>query len=188
LLSQTALVRRSICVNATSEIAEAGETCSDLETIFRAQYERIARVIARVVRDRARAEELAVEVFLKWWRNPQAHGAGAQGWLYRTAVRMALDELRKQTRRSRYEGLFGFMRHAATPEEVRATHDEQSRVRAVLGAMDRRGAELLVLRTQGLSYEELATALGLNPASVGTLLSRAQQAFRKEYIQRYEEE
>jgi RNA polymerase sigma-70 factor, ECF subfamily len=33
----------------------------------------------------------------------------------------------------------------------------------------------------------LAAALKLNPASVGTLLSRAQQAFRKEYIQRYGE-
>jgi DNA-directed RNA polymerase specialized sigma24 family protein len=34
----------------------------DLETLFHAQYERIARVIAGVIRDPARAEELAVEV------------------------------------------------------------------------------------------------------------------------------
>jgi len=43
-----------------------------LDAIFRAHYERIARVIGRVIHDQARAEELAVEVFLKWWRNPQA--------------------------------------------------------------------------------------------------------------------
>jgi len=175
-------------VNATSDIAETGETHSDLETIFRAQYERVARVIARVVRDPARAEELAVEVFLKWWRNPKARGDGAQGWLHRAAVRMALDDLRKQTRRTRYERLFGFGRRAATPEDIRATHDEQHRVRQVLGAVHPRQAELLVLRSQGLSYQELASALTLNPASVGTLLSRAQQAFRKEYIERYGEE
>ena len=36
----------------------------DLETVFQAQYERIARVIAGVIRDPARAEELAVEVEL----------------------------------------------------------------------------------------------------------------------------
>jgi RNA polymerase sigma-70 factor (ECF subfamily) len=35
---------------------------------------------------------------------------------------------------------------------------------------------------------ELAAALELNPASVGTLISRAQQAFRKEFIQRYGEQ
>jgi hypothetical protein len=50
---------------------------TDLETIFRAQYKRIARVIARVTRDPARAEELAVEVFLKWERTPNAHGERA---------------------------------------------------------------------------------------------------------------
>ena len=44
---------------------------------------------------------------------------------------------------------------------------------------------LLVLRSDGLSYIELASALDLNPASVGTLLARAQQAFRKEDIKRY---
>jgi RNA polymerase sigma-70 factor, ECF subfamily len=49
----------------------------------------------------------------------------------------------------------------------------------------RRQAELLLLRSHGLSYEELASTLHLNPASVGTLLARAQQAFRKEYINRY---
>src|ERR1022692_4800935 len=45
-----------------------------------------------------RAEELAVEVFLKWWRHPQAHGEQAEGWLYRTSVREALDELRTEVR------------------------------------------------------------------------------------------
>src|ERR1041385_7708335 len=81
-----------------------------LDAIFRAHYERIARVIGRVIHDQARAEELAVEVFLKWWRNPQAHGEHAEGWLYQTAVREALDELRRQTRRSRFELLFRFVR------------------------------------------------------------------------------
>lgn len=175
-------------MNATEIAAETGETALHLETIFRAQYERIARVIARVVHDRARAEELAVEVFLKWWRNPQAHGDQAQGWLYRAAVRSGLDELRRQTRRQRYERLLGFGRRAPTPEEVRAANEEQARVRSVLASLESRQAELLVLRSQGLSYEELAFALDLNPASIGTFLSRAQQAFRKEYIKRHGEE
>jgi RNA polymerase sigma-70 factor (ECF subfamily) len=50
----------------------SGEAKLDLERIFAAQYERVARIIARVIRDRARAEELAVEVFIKWSRKPRA--------------------------------------------------------------------------------------------------------------------
>ena len=58
----------------------------------------------QVIHDQARAEELAVQVFLKWWRNPQAHGEQAQGRLYRTSLREALDESRRRTRRSRSRG------------------------------------------------------------------------------------
>jgi RNA polymerase sigma-70 factor (ECF subfamily) len=174
---------------------KTGRAPFDFETTFRAQYERIARVIARVVKDRARAEELAVEVFLKLWRNPQAQGGGnltrltnVEGWLYRAAVRMALDELRRRARRDRYERLLGLGRRVPTPEDVRGAAEQQRKIRLVLAAIEPRQAELLLLRSHGLSYEELASALDLNPASVGTLLSRAQQAFRKEYGKRYGEE
>jgi hypothetical protein len=40
----------------------------DLELVFRAQFAPIVRVIGRVVRDHGRAEELAVEAFLRLWR------------------------------------------------------------------------------------------------------------------------
>lgn len=164
----------------------------DLETVFRAQYERIARVIAGVIRDPARAEELAVEVFLKWERTAKAHGDGAEGWLYRTAVRLALNELRRKALESRYENLLasvtGRKTATSTPHELFAAQEEQERVRLVLSAMDRRQAELLLLRSNDFSYRELASMLDLNPGSVGTLLSRAIEAFRKEFIQRYGKE
>jgi RNA polymerase sigma-70 factor (ECF subfamily) len=183
-------------VNASGQIA-AGEIAADmrteaadldLEALFRAQYTRIAGVIARVARDPARAEELAVEVFLKFSRHPNAHGENAEAWLHRTAVRMGLDELRRQTRRLHYESLLGFAAATSTPEQIHAAAEERERVRRVLGLISRRQAELLLLRSHGLSYGELASALHLNPASVGTLLSRAQYAFRKEYIKRYGEQ
>lgn len=178
-------------VNATSEAivdVTASAAPAELDAIFRAQFPRIARVIARVVRDPARAEDLAVEVFLKLWRNPQAQRENPGGWLYRAAVNAGLDELRRQTRRIRYESLFRFVRALPNPEEIHAANEEQQRVRSVLAGIDRRHAELLLLHGQGLSYQELATVLGLKFTSVGTLLSRAQQAFRKEFLKRFGDE
>jgi RNA polymerase sigma-70 factor (ECF subfamily) len=159
----------------------------DFESVFHAHYDRIARVIARLVRDPARAEELAVEVFWKFWRNPQAHGEKAGGWLYRTAVRMGLNELRDGERRARYERLSDLARALPTPEQERAAAEEREHVRQVLATLDPQKAELLLLRGSGLTYEEVAGALDLNPASVGTLISRAQEAFRKEYISQFGE-
>ena len=69
-------------MNASGELAadiKAGQADFDLEDLFRAQYRHIADVIARVVRDPARAEELAVEVFLKLSRNRKAQGENALG-------------------------------------------------------------------------------------------------------------
>ena len=39
-----------------------------------------------------------------------------------------------------------------------------------------------------ISYDELAAALFVSPASIGTLLRRARTAFQKEYLKRYGEQ
>ncbi|MEO8028641.1 MAG: sigma-70 family RNA polymerase sigma factor [Bryobacteraceae bacterium] len=170
------------------EASSGGSTPFDFEATFLAQFDRVVRLLGRVVRDPARAEELGVEVFLKLWRSPEAQAGNAEGWLYRTAVRKGLDELRSRTRRATYERLLSFTKHVRTPEDIRAASEEQEKVRSVLEILSRRQAELLVLRSHGLSYGELAAALAVNPASVGALLGRAQTAFRREYVKRYGEE
>lgn len=170
---------------ATLDTAEIG-----LEALFRAQYERIARVIGGVIRDHARAEELAVEVFLKWERTPKAHGEGAEGWLYRAAVRVALNELRHRALVNRRHRVLATLagKEVDTPHDLLASRQDRERVRSVLSAIDPRQAELLLLRSNDFSYQELASLLGLNPASVGTLLARALQRFREEFIARYGKE
>src|SRR5262249_23580316 len=100
----------------------------------------------------------------------------------------ALNELRREARQERYERLFALFARdtpTPTPEDERAADEAAERVRGVLRTIRRRHAELLVLRSDGLSYQELAACLHLKAASIGTLLTRAQQAFRKEYIRRY---
>ena len=86
-------------------MAQAAEVRgTDFEAVFHAHYERIARAIYRIVNAPARAEELAVEVFWKFWRTPRAHGEKAGGWLFRAAVRLALTELRRQVREAPQPG------------------------------------------------------------------------------------
>ncbi len=163
----------------------ARENSFDFEAFFLTHYERIARAVARVVGDPARAEDLALEAFWKLWRNPGAHDERAAGWLYRTALRLGLNELRRNGRRARYEGMAEPAPAPLTPEQAHAAAEERRQVRLTLASLDARQAELLLLRSAGLSYSEIASSLDLNSASVGTLLSRAQQAFRKEYLRQY---
>lgn len=164
---------------------DPGARPADLETIFAEQYRAITRAIASILQDPGRSEELAVEVFLKWSTTRGAHGSNAKAWLYRTASRMALDELRRKGRQQRYETSINAGPVSLNAEAMFSARESQQRVRVVLAAMSPSKAQLLVMRSQGLDYAELASTLGLNAASVGKLLSRAEQAFRKEYVKRY---
>ena len=157
----------------------------DFEAVFADNYSPVVRLIARVVRDPGRAEELAVDAFCRLWKTSSAQGDSAGGWLRRTAVRLAIDELRRRARRERYDHLVTFVRGPHTPDELFLATEEQGRVRIVLAAMPRRQAELLLLRSDDTPYEELAATLSINPASIGTLLARAKQTFRKDYVRRY---
>jgi RNA polymerase sigma-70 factor, ECF subfamily len=189
-VSQNLAPERLSAVNASHEAAieiDPGTHPADLEAIFTEQYRPITRAIAGVLQDPGRAEELAVEVFLKWSMKRGTHGSGAKAWLYRTASRMSIDELRRQGRRQRYETLVSASPVLLNAEAIFSARESQQQVRVVLAAISRPKAQLLLLRSQGLDYAELASVLGLNAASVGKLLSRAEQAFRKEYVKRYGE-
>src|SRR5688572_16737176 len=146
-------------MRAPTEAAEASPTSLttfDFEAVFRSDYPRIARAVTRIIGDPARAEDLAVEAFWRLWRTPRAQGDTAGGWLYRTAVRLAVDELRRRARRARYEPLLTFFsRSPRTPDDLFSTDEEQGHVRTVLAAMAPRQAELLLLRSDGLAYEDL---------------------------------
>jgi RNA polymerase sigma-70 factor (ECF subfamily) len=157
----------------------------DFEAVFHAHYRSVARVILRIVQDPSRAEELAVEVFWKLWRHPAAQGAHSAAWLYRAATRVAVDELRARSRRERREWWFGFRAASGDPERAREVSEERHRVRTVLATLRRQDAQLIALRSEGFSYDEIALALELNPASIGTMLRRAHEVFRKEYVTRY---
>jgi RNA polymerase sigma factor (sigma-70 family) len=158
----------------------------DFDAVFHSHYRRIARVIFRVIQDPSRAEELAVDVFWKLSRYPSAQGPNCAGWLYRSAVHVAVDELRKRARREKYERWFGVgARPSTDPERSREVAEVRTRIRTVLATLRSQDAQLVALRAEGLSYEELGQVLDLKATSIGTMLRRAQGAFRKEYTKRY---
>ncbi|MCU1276115.1 MAG: polymerase, sigma-24 subunit, subfamily [Bryobacterales bacterium] len=163
------------------------ESADNFDELFDANYTALTRLIYRVVGDIGWAEELAAEAFWKLHRNPPASDHNLVGWLYRTGIRLALDNLKKRKRRAHYEALAPAPVAMPGPVESLELLEQQVRVRQVLAVLKPEQAALLVLRSEGYSLVEMATILYLNPSSVGTLLARADRAFRKEYVNRYGE-
>ncbi|HEY7623796.1 MAG TPA: sigma-70 family RNA polymerase sigma factor [Candidatus Limnocylindria bacterium] len=167
--------------------ARGGERAAPLsasfERLFRAEYARVVGIAQRVLGDQTEAEDVAQEVFLSFYRAHPAEAPYAASWLHAAAAHAALNALRTRGRRTRREAADALPPDAVASDDPAAqvaaaeTRDE---VRAVLARIPERSAALLALRYAGLSYSEIATALDVRASSVGTLLRRAEDAFRRE--------
>jgi RNA polymerase sigma factor (sigma-70 family) len=153
---------------------------TDLEEVFRTHYARVVAVAARVLGAQHSAEDVAQEVFLSFGRSTvPADQAG--GWLTVAATHTALNLLRSGRRRSTREEVAGDG-PTVVPDvaDLVITREERSSVRAALSRLPHKQAAALVLRHSGLSYAEVATALDMNPSSVGTTVRRAESVLLKE--------
>jgi RNA polymerase sigma-70 factor (ECF subfamily) len=164
------------------------DTDREFEQAFAEHYARVYGVLVRLVGDRAEAEDLAVETFWRLWERAPARWDNLGGWLYRVALRLGYNALRGARRRQQYEESAGrdALEQSTPPDPARAAEqaEERARVRTVLALLPERDAQLLILRHTGLSYQEVAAALGVAPSSVGTLLARAEAQFEKLYTER----
>jgi RNA polymerase sigma-70 factor (ECF subfamily) len=154
------------------------------ERLFKEEYARVVSVAYRVLGDRAQAEDVAQEVFLQLHRRRGQELASAPAWLHAAAVHRALNVLRDGRRRARRELL-----HAEVTAAMRAEGDparlvedaaQLKEVRSALDRLSRKSATVLALRYGGLSYAEVAAALGVRVGQIGTLLRRAEEALRRE--------
>ena len=158
-----------------------GAVRTDLDEIFRRDYQRVVGVAARVLGSRDHAEDVAQDVFLAFSRSSVPAGE-ARGWLSVAAAHTALNLLRSGRRRASREETAAAAHDAVVSDVAEAvvTLEERSRVRAALAGLPRKQAVALVLRHSGLSYADIAAALDMSPGSVGTTVRRAESALRKE--------
>jgi RNA polymerase sigma-70 factor (ECF subfamily) len=152
-----------------------------LETAFQEHWRRVFAVLYRLLGDVAEAEDLALETFWRLYDQRSRLEGEAGGWLYRVATNLGFNALRARQRRERYELEAGKLsienNPVGDPEKETERSQELRVVRQALARMKPRSAEILVLRYSGLSYAEIAAAVQVAPASVGTLLARAEAEF-----------
>ncbi len=168
---------------------QAGDDAS-FEVLFLRHYERVYAALFALLGNKADAEDMAQQAFLKLYRAPERlrlHGdeTNIAGWLYRVAINEGYNALRSQKRRAvwqeQFARLWPFSAALADPAQLAESQDTQARVRRILLQMKPREAKLLLLRHTGLSYAELAAALEVAPGSIGSLLTRAERVFREKY-------
>lgn len=163
------------------------EPGSDAAALFRAHYASLSNHLAYLLGDRAAAEDVCQETFLRVLRHPPRDAADAGPWLRTIGRRLAFNHLRaERRRRAREERVW--QDPAIGPasyggRDLAAARDEAEALRGALARLGPRDRLALLLRSSGCGYAEIAAAISVRPGSVGTILARAARRLRAEYLE-----
>jgi RNA polymerase sigma factor (sigma-70 family) len=160
--------------------------------VFRLRYAELVRLVARVLGDRAEAEDVVQEVMTKLADHDVLDRPDGEvaAWLRRVSLNASFNRLRSVQRSA------GRMQRSAAADRPLQTADttgpqlaelvraeERAAVRAALARLPERQRMCLLLRHSGYRYAEIAAALDIATGSVGVLLARGERAFRTSYEQ-----
>ncbi|VVD83416.1 RNA polymerase sigma factor RpoE [Pandoraea terrigena] len=160
------------------------------ELLVAKYHRKIIRLVSRLVRDAAEVEDVTQEAFIKAYRAlPQFRGESAfYTWLYRIAVNTAKNHLATQGRRAptsteaNAEEAETFaeadqLRDINTPESMLMSKQIAQTVNAAMEALPDELRTAITLREiEGLSYEEIAEAMGCPIGTVRSRIFRAREA------------
>jgi RNA polymerase sigma factor (sigma-70 family) len=175
-------------VSVASELVSPSDRERAFERLFETEYSRVTAIAYRVLGTAPEAEDVAQEAFCQFYRLHDPRARYARPWLYRAATHLALNAVRGNKRRTEREKAAERLDerasitgpHGTDPSLTFEQTENVEVLREAMSRLPRKSAAILALRYSGLSYAEVADALGTSVGQVGTRLRRAEQALRKE--------
>jgi RNA polymerase sigma factor (sigma-70 family) len=156
------------------------------EELFKQYYVYVVKQILWIVKNQTIAEELAQEVFLQLYRNDWKAIENVTGWLIKSSTYAAYNHLRSEKRhqaRINKNIQNHEVQHTSSLDDDWIRKEEITKVQNVLGNMNAGDRTMLLMKFSGFQYKEIAELLQIDISSIGTLLVRAKQKFRKMYKQ-----
>ena len=151
------------------------------EDTFRAFYDRNARglwaYLSRITGDRQVADDLLQETFYRFLRAAATHESEAhrRNSLYRIATNLARDARRRSLTRIIPSLMGNDIEHVPSGRDVGASERTTDFTRAMSHLNARERALLWLAYAEGASHREIASVLGLRPASLKPMLFRARR-------------
>jgi RNA polymerase sigma-70 factor (ECF subfamily) len=169
-------------------MAEVGRgRVAQMAALFESHHRALFRYFVSMNRDRAAAEDLVQEVFLRMLRYRSTYDPRQSftAWMYRIARNAMLDVARK--RRAEVVDIEDYSASAVSPaldpEQDAVRGQDFERLRRALAGLPSDKREVLVLsRFQGMKYEEIADVLGCEVGTVKVRVYRAMRALEQGYF------
>lgn len=159
------------------------------DLLVRKYQHRIAHLIERYVRDPSEVDDVAQEAFIKAYRGLTSFRGDSAfyTWLYRIAINTAKNHLVSAGRRVPEQGVDvaeaeqydggALLRDTHTPERALMTREVERTIRRTIESLPAELRDAVTLREmEGLSYEDIATAMGCPIGTVRSRIFRAREA------------
>lgn len=182
-------------VPAASASMSSAQSELGLEAIFKAHHHQVCRAIYRLIRESATMEDLAQNVFIRFWeRRHSIRINGCVGaYLRRMGINEALAHLRRHQRHRTEEWTgqadTGSGNWACSCEQLYLYAELQSEIREAIEQLPPRCRTIFQLsRQQGLTYREIANQLSISVKTVEHQISKALKILRLElnvYLSEY---
>jgi len=149
-------------------------------TLYQTHYTMVHRLVARMLGDEDEVKDLVQEVFVKLYLQLQAGEPieYPKTWLYRVATHRAINHLSRTKQHLNIEEAFQVIEKEGA-EQLLETKERKKQIDRIMMKLDERDRLLVALYADGLSYREIAEISAIGLSSVGKLLSRAIQKFKK---------
>jgi RNA polymerase sigma-70 factor (ECF subfamily) len=144
--------------------------------LFDANHRSLFRYLVRLRGDPDVAEDAIQETFMRLIEKPPRRKL-ERAWLFTVARNAALEHLRTRSRRERVlaaqSGRAPIADPPSDPHETLEAHERQQAVLSALTVLSTKERTAVLMREEGFSHREIATAVGTTTGSVGTLIARA---------------
>lgn len=171
-------------------VAPAESTPIDWPSVLVAHDRWLRTIVYARVGESQAVDEVMQEVSLAavGQKAPLADHSKVEPWLYRLAVRQSLLYRRKQGRKRKLTENYALRTQPSEGENRELdplgwllADERRNMVRAALGRLPRRDAEILLLKySEDWSYRQLVEHLGISQSAVEARLHRARQRLRTE--------
>lgn len=178
----------------TTQVAQVGQAVStqhmELQTLIRDSHGLLVKYLySHFTRNSADAHDIAQEAYLRICKHtldPDKPIEHLRGLLFTTAKNLAIDWHRQGTIREHYlveQTLRGAYEHLS-PEDVWISREDWAQMQSAIAQLPpKTQLALRMVREEGLSYQDVATRIGIRIHSARRLVERATKLLVKRGLQ-----
>jgi RNA polymerase sigma factor (sigma-70 family) len=159
----------------------------DFKKTYENYYSVIFKHTAYITGSLQVAEDITQETFIKLYNSPPSH-TNVIAWLTKVSSNLSYNHLRSEKIRQNKEPeiVEDGLGNVISIEDAAIRNYEIRLTKKILNSLPPRDRICLLLKFSGYKYNEIAEVIGLDFASIGTTLARAQAKFRERYLKEVE--